>query len=208
MSKAVITPFLVLLSVAITSLSSAQPSPTDAAVGEAVRREAARVDLRHTLEQARAAEQRGDLMATAKLYDSAWSLVENMGLPPEDPEVRQTVAGLTSVRMDLARKSQRRGDLLEAEHQVQDVLRVNPHDLSAIAFEKDNSRMMEAQRGHVPDQSVQEQVPTIQNEKVKAATLVQDGRLLYELGEYDEAYKKLKQALTLAYFTLLFQVKS
>ena len=198
MSKAVITPFLVLLSVAITSLSSAQPSPTDAAVGEAVRREAARVDLRHTLEQARAVEQRGDLMATAKLYDSAWSLVESIGLAPTDAETQQTVSGLTRVRMELAHRFQHNGDLLEAEHQVQDVLRVNPRDAEAIAFESANSKMMEAQRGHVPSQALQDQVrPVILNEKLEAATLVQDARLLYELGKLDEAYSKLRQALKL-----------
>ena len=40
-----------------------------------------------------------------------------------------------------------------------------------------------AQKGLVPSVPVQEQVPTIQKEKVQAATLVQDGRILYELGK-------------------------
>ncbi|MGD0615212.1 MAG: hypothetical protein ABSA69_07205, partial [Verrucomicrobiota bacterium] len=127
MSKAVTTPLCILLFAAATSLSSAQSSnPTDAAVQEAVRRQADRITLRQELEQARAAEQRGDLPSAAKHYDGAWSLVESIGLAPSDAEAQVTVAGLTRGRMALARASQGRGDLRDAEAQVQDVLRVNP----------------------------------------------------------------------------------
>ena len=38
-------------------------------------------------------------------------------------------------------------------------------------------------------------VPAIREEKVKASTLVQDGKLLYEMGKLDEADAKLKLAL-------------
>ncbi len=40
-------------------------------------------------------------------------------------------------------------------------------------------------------------LPTLIPQKVEAATLVQDGRLLYELGKLDEAESKLKSALAL-----------
>ena len=198
MSKAVTTPLCILLFAAATSLSSAQPSsPTDSAVQEAVRRQADRISLRQELEQARAAEQRGDLPSAAKLYDEAWKLVESIGLTPVDPETQVTIAGLTKVRMTLAHASQRRGDLRDAEAQVQDVLRVNPHDYGAVDFEKGNSRMMEAQRGMVPSQAVQEQVPVLENDKRQAATLVQNARLYYEMGNLNEADVQLKEALKL-----------
>ena len=194
MSKAVTTPLCILL-IAVSALRlCAQPSPTDAAIQEAVRRQADRIALRQKLDEARAAEQRHDLVTAAKLYDDAWSLVESIG-PSSEPEARQTVAGLTAVRMELARAAQHHGDLREAETQVKDVLRVNPNDPAAIAFESENTKMMKGQRGLVPSLSVQERVPAIQNEKVEAATLVQDGRLLYQLGKLDEADVKLKEAL-------------
>ena len=39
------------------------------------------------------------------------------------------------------------------------------------------------------------QVSGVENIKLQVATIVQDGKLLYELGRYDEAEVKLKQAL-------------
>ncbi len=199
MSKAVIIPLCILLFAAAVPLSSAQPSsaPTEAAVQEAVRRQHERIILRNTLDEARTAQQRRELAAAAKLYGDAWSLVVSIGLAPSDPETQMTVAGVTEVRMELARVAQHRGYLLDAETHVKEVLRVNPHDPAAVAFESDNSRMLEAQRGLRPSQAVQEEIPGINSNKVAAATLVQDGRQFFELGKLDEADAKLRLALQL-----------
>jgi general secretion pathway protein D len=67
------------------------------------------------------------------LYDDAWELVLRFG-SGVDAERDQTIAGLTAVRMELARAAQARGDYKEARTQVDDILRVDPTSAVAIEF--------------------------------------------------------------------------
>ncbi len=99
--------------------------------------------------------------------------------------------------MELARQAQKAGDLLEANTQVSRVLRVDPHNPAAIKFKAENDQMMAAMKGRVPDTATLEQIPAIINDKTQAGTLVQDGKVLYEMGKFDEAEAKLNQALKL-----------
>src|SRR5204863_7253519 len=129
MTKVAITPLCLTLLLGTVSVLPAQtPGGVDAAVQESIHRQADRIKLNQTLQEARRVEQR-DPAAAAKLYDSAWTLCETIGEPA--PETQQTVAGLTNVRMQLARDAQRRGDLADAETDVTDVLRVNPNNAAA-----------------------------------------------------------------------------
>src|SRR5215475_9749323 len=97
-----------------------QASIQDSAVNEAVMRQANRIALRQRLVDAAAAQERHDLPAAAKLYDDAWSLVQNIGSNVE-PEAAQTRAGLSAVRLELAHQAQHRGDYREADIQIRDV---------------------------------------------------------------------------------------
>ena len=112
-----------------------------------------------------------------------------------DAERDQTIAGLTAVRMELARAAQAHSDYKEARTQVDDVLRVDPTSAVAIEFKSSNEKLLAEQRGKIPSEEVRSQVPAIIEEKVKASTLVHDGKLLYEMGKLDEADAKLKMAL-------------
>ena len=58
-----------------------------------------------------------------------------------------------------------------------------------------NEKLLAEQRGTIPSEEVRSQVPAIIEEKVKASTLVHDGKLLYEMDKLDEADAKLKLAL-------------
>ena len=49
----------------------------------------------------------------------------------------------------------------------------------------------------MPDDATVQQIPYIANEKTEAGTLVRDGKLLYEMGKFDEAEVKLKEAIKL-----------
>src|SRR5690242_20564587 len=91
---------LIVLSAAILA-ANAQTSPQDAAVNEAVYRQANRIALRQKLADARAAQDRGALAAAGKCYDEAWDLVQQIGSGVE-PEREQTVVGLTTVRLEMA----------------------------------------------------------------------------------------------------------
>ena len=197
MTKAVLFPIPLILVLA-TAVSPAQTSTSyqSTAVANAVMRQADTIDLRHKLDQANAALQQKDLVAAAKLYEEAWTLVQQIGSGiPE--ETAQTKAGLVYVHMELAREAEREGNLHDADVQVSRVLIVDPQNPEAIAFKKQNDALIAETRGKAADLETQAQVPAIQNQQTDAATLARDGQLLYEMGNLDEAQLKLEQALQL-----------
>ncbi len=186
--------FIVLL--ASAAALSAQTSPTDMAVNQAVLNQANTIVLRQKLEDAKAAAARGDLNGAAKNYEEAYQLTQQIG-SGIDAETAQTVSGLVATRMQLARQAQANGDLREADTQVKRVLKVDPKNQAAIAFKKQNDQMIAAMRGKVPDATTLEQIPAIVNDKTDAATLVQDGKILYEAGKLEDATAKFDAALKL-----------
>ena len=185
---------IILLATAPMGWAQSQTSAEQAAVNEAVYRQANKVILIQKLAEARAAQARHDLPAAAKLYDECWDLVQKTGTGVE-AEREQTITGLTTVRLQLAHEAQSHGQLQEADAQVQDVLRVDPSNAAAIEFKRANQKLMAEQRGTVPSPEVKAEIPGRLDEITQARTLVQDGKLLYELGKMDEAEAKLRQAL-------------
>ena len=135
-------------------------------------------------------------MPAAKLYEDAYSLVQQIG-SGINAETAQTISGLVSVRLELAREAQRQGDLRGAGMEISRVLKVDPNNSTALAFKKQNDRMIAALRGQVPDEATSQQFPIIADEKTEANTLVRDGKLLYEMGKFEEAEAKLRQAVKL-----------
>jgi Mg-chelatase subunit ChlD/tetratricopeptide (TPR) repeat protein len=125
-----------------TSLASVQPQAAsepavNSAVGQGVYRQANTITLRQKLAEARQARERGELAASAKIYDSASQLAKKIG-PGAEPEAQQAIAGLASV------------------------------ESRAVGTGE---------------------------QKSNTGTLVQDGKVLYELGKLDEAETKLKMAV-------------
>src|SRR5262245_25816592 len=77
-----------------------------------VRRQEKAVILRNTLESAQTTVRQGDLPAAAKLYEKAWQLVEELG-SYADAERGATIAGFSSVRLELAQRAAKAGDFNE-----------------------------------------------------------------------------------------------
>ena len=102
---------------------------------------------------------------------------------------------MAAVRLELAGAAQHKGDYKEARTQVDDVLRVDPTNAAAIEFKSGNEKLLAEQRGRIPSEEVRSQVPAIIEDRVKASTLVHDGKLLFEMDKLDEAEAKLKMAL-------------
>ena len=177
--------------------SHAQSAASVAAEEEAVRRQAAIHMLQLKNEEAKAALQREDFPAAAKTYEEAVALFPQIGAGNETVEARknEAVAGLVTVRLRLAAIAKRQGNLTEADAQVTRALRVAPTHSEALSTKRDIDKAIAAQRGNVPSQELISQIPVAQAEKITAATLVQDGRLLVEMGKLDEAEAKLHQAL-------------
>ena len=196
MTKAVILPLglMLLLAAAPVSRAQAQATAEETAVNEAIYRQANRVILIQKLAEARSAQSRNAPASAAKLYDEAWDLAQKIG-SGVDAEREQTVAGLAAVRLDLARAAQGQNQLEEADIQIKDVLRVDPANAAALDFKRGNEQLMAQQRGTIPSPEVKAQVPAAAEENIRARTLVQDGKLLYELGKMEEAEAKLHLAL-------------
>ena len=149
-------------------------------------RQADKIVLQQKLEAANAAVEQKDYVAAAQLYEDAYNLVEDIGGKiPIPQETEQTISGLVSVRMELAREAQRRGDLHEADQQVLRVLKVAPNDPEAIAFKKQNDQLIAQMRGVRPDLATQQELPAIENQKLDSATLARDGQMLYEAGKLE-----------------------
>jgi len=160
---------------------------------EAVRRQARIILLRNTLADAQALQAQGDLVAASKEYERAWDHVQNIGVTI-DRERAETLRGMAEVRMELAKRAQGRGDLEEARKQVERVLRLDPRNTEAQNFKEENDRRIQDRLGREPSRAVLERVPEVQKEGINTSILVNDARLLMEMGKLDEAEAKLIQA--------------
>src|SRR5438552_981126 len=184
---------LLLLAASSTSLV-AQPSAADTATDVAVRRQADIIMLQKTLAEAKAAQNKADLAGAARIYEEAHKLVERVGVGI-DLETQETISGLATVRLALAKQAQHRGRFAEADLHVKRALAVDPKNEAALRFKQENDKALRALEGRVPSKEVQAMIPEVQKQKINTATLVQDGKVLYEMGRMEEAETKLKQAI-------------
>ncbi|MEO7675813.1 MAG: hypothetical protein ABIV39_03495, partial [Verrucomicrobiota bacterium] len=179
-----------------TAILHAQPNPAEVAEIEAVRRQEATITLHNKLLSAQEAQRKGFLVDAGKLYQEAVSLFPKVGAGPNvDLDKKQTVAGLVTVRLQLARDAQRRGNLAEADEQVSSALKIDSRNEALLKFKRENDNLILAQIGNIPSPETLSRVPDVQKEKIAAQTLVQDGKLLWEMGKLDEAEAKLTLAL-------------
>jgi tetratricopeptide (TPR) repeat protein len=181
---------------ALPATAPAQNDNTAIAVNEAVLRQANTIVLRQQLTAARRAQQSGDVVGAAKLYQQSTELAQKIG-SGIDVEKTQAINGLLQTRLTIAREDQLHGDYRDANNQIQQVLNADAKNAQALAFKKQNDALIAANKGQIPDAATAEQVPQIAAQKTDAGTLVRDGQLLYEMGKFDEAEAKLNQALAL-----------
>ena len=98
------------------------------------------------------------------------------------------------MRLALGEKHTISGKLTEARKQVQRVLVLSPGNLTAREQLQAIAARLEKLRGRMPTEETFEEVKDVVEEKTQAASLVQDGKLFYEMARYDEAEAKLRQA--------------
>lgn len=172
-----------------------QTSPAQVAGDEAVRRQAYLIELRKSLATAQEAEAQMDYLRASQLYEEAYDLSLKTG-PGAHAEQQQTVTGLSSVRLILAEQAQKKKDFAEADRQLTRVLRVEPKNLAALELKAANDKLLEEQRGMIPSRETRDRIPEIKEERIGTSTLVQDARLLVEMGKLDEAEVLLQKAVT------------
>lgn len=170
-------------------------SPSEIAAQEGIRRQEATIRLRQRLVQAQAAQRSGDLVAASKAYEDAYALAQSIGNVGIENETQQTIQGLTDVLLRRAQQAERERNFVQADSFANRAVIINPQSEAARAYRRLLDEKIRAQQGRVPSLAVQAMVPETRTNMIKNATLVQDGRLLYEMGRYDEAEQRLQQAI-------------
>ncbi|MCF7708713.1 MAG: hypothetical protein K9N52_07430, partial [Verrucomicrobia bacterium] len=171
-----------------------QSSVMTAAEEEAVKRQEATILLRKSLSEAQKAETKGALAQAANLYEQTLRLVQQIAGVGVQEEYKQAVDGLTRVRLELAVRAKEEGKLEEALTQTTRALNVNPENEEVLKMRDSINKLIASRAGLVPSKEVQAQVPEYQTNLVANRTLVQDGRLLLEMGKLEKAEEKLLQA--------------
>jgi general secretion pathway protein D len=169
-------------------------SDSEAAVAESVRRQAAKVMLRQQIAEAQAAENRRDTPTAARLYSKCWDLILSIGTDV-DQEIQVVRSGAGRTHMDLAYAAQRAGNLHEADVHIKELLRIDPSNVAALDFKANNDKLILAAIPNNPSPETEALVPSILAANRTNAQLVQDAKLLFDLGKYDEAEFKAKTAL-------------
>jgi general secretion pathway protein D len=172
----------------------AQVTPAQDAVTESLRREAAKIELRQKLVDAQAAQKRGDINAAARLYSESLLLTKRIGTGVE-AEYQQVLTGLIQTQLTLAEHAQRRGEFDQADLHANVVLKEDPKNATALVFKAENARIRATMTGLMPSQDTIARLPEAHNDRVTASTHVQNGKVLFEAGKFDEAEAQLNQAI-------------
>lgn len=203
----------VLLSLSLVMLSgavflSAPNVSAQTAEEEAVRRQNAILEARFALTKAQNIARQGDPTKALKAYSDALTAAKKVDASNLEPEMREIISGLSSVRLELAQRAAQRGDYTGATNQIAAVLTLDPVNPTAISLKRSYEKAIADQKGRLPSPETLAKVPQIVEDKAKTGTLIRDGKLLMELGKLDEAEAKLKQAAredpdnTVAYYYL------
>lgn len=196
MTKAALQILCLACFLAAPALRAQTTDAATIAADEAVRRQADKIKLDQKLADARAAQQRNDLKEAARQYQESYDLAQAIGVDVKD-ERAQIVSERAAVLLTLAHQDQEAHDYPAAEARFQQVLVVDPQNEMAIHAEKENKAILDQMAGTMPDAVTLAMRPAIHSNEVEVATLVQNGRFLYEAGKYDEAEVKLRQALAM-----------
>jgi type II secretory pathway component GspD/PulD (secretin)/tetratricopeptide (TPR) repeat protein len=201
MTKAAkLTLCLILLASAGLPLRAQQTSTDSAqatAVEEAVRRQEATQKMQIDLREAQDLAAKGQLLEAAKAYQSAYArfpLVQT-GNAEVEADKKAVVTGLCNIRVQLARQAADKGNYIEARQQLALGIKVDPKNPQIVQAKDEFDKAEAYRKGKVPDSATVALKPGFDQQKVDAMTLVQNGKLYYECGKYNEAEAKFKEAL-------------
>lgn len=168
------------------------------ATDEAVRREALKIELSQKLADAMAAERKGALMESSRLYSDCLDLVRKIGVGGKiDTEHKAALAGHLATRAQLAEQAQRAGDYAAADAQFALILKEDAKNEEVKQLRAKNEQMRLANAGRRPPESDIAAAGPIYTNRVQSLELAHAGRMYLEAGKYDLAESKLRQALKL-----------
>jgi type II secretory pathway component GspD/PulD (secretin)/tetratricopeptide (TPR) repeat protein len=182
-----------LLTFSLVSAQAQNDAPAVAA-DVAVRMQERVINARTRLAEAKVAEARKEILAASQQYNKALELVQGIG-PSADPERNEAVAGLSRTTLQLADQAMKRGDFDDAKLHIDRVLKVDPNNRLARQMRVENGRLTEENKGLTPNKEALDTIAVTETNRIKAAKLVQDGKLYYETGRLKEADEALRRAL-------------
>ena len=187
---------MVALAASTLALWGQPTNPTVVASDEALRRQVKLVEMRARLAEASAALKQNEVTRAWKIYNEAYEGGKDLA-DGADLELRQVSEGISYTGLQLAQQAQRRLDLAEASNTVQRILVVDPKNTMALQVKKENERLMAESAGRMPSKEALAREADSVADRTRAGELIQDGRLLYELGQLKEAEGKLMEAAKL-----------
>jgi type II secretory pathway component GspD/PulD (secretin)/tetratricopeptide (TPR) repeat protein len=182
-----------LLTFSLVSAQAQNDAPAVAA-DVAVRMQERVINARTRLAEAKVAEARKEILAASQQYNKALELVQGIG-PSADAERNEAIAGLSRTTLQLADQSMKRGDFDEAKLHIDRVLKVDPNNRLARQMRVENDKLTEENKGLTPNKEALDTIAVTETNRIKAAKLVQDGKLYYETGRLKEADEALRRAL-------------
>ena len=170
--------------------------PAAIAEEEALRRQERKIVLDSNLARARELQKKKDFATAAKLYEETIGHVKLLGgVQNVEKQYADALAGLTHCRIQLATALQEKYQFKEADAEVSKVFTFDPASSKAEEFKRFNNHVEAAHRGQLPSaQMVTKRDELIEN-RSKVMSLVRDGKLYYEVGEYKEARLRLEEAI-------------
>ncbi len=181
-----------------TNAATVLRDPADVAEAEALRRQEPRLVLDNLLGEARQFQKAKAWTNAVVRYEEASGHAKLLGsVSNVDKSYRDALAGLTHCRIQIATELQEKYQFKAAAAEVEKVLLFEPNSPKVAEFKKFNEHVEAAHDGR----SSRQQAPAGPNElreaRSKIMSLVRDGKLYYEVGEYLEARKRLEEAIVL-----------
>lgn len=172
--------------------------PARAAEMEALRREETRSVMNLNLKRAEEFH-RSKRHATAALFhEEVVRLARDLGnVKAVAKDVAKAREGIVDCSVHVARALQEQDYFKEADEVAAKAQAFAPDNRRLRKFRKSNEYVRKAHIGRVPSREVQAAVQGHRNQRARVMTLVRDGRAFFELGQYGEAEKRLKQAVKL-----------
>jgi len=196
MKKRILVSGLLCLLTTVVRPAPAGPDPVAIAEEEALRRQERKLVLDENLQRAKRLQKEKNFADAARLYEEAIGHAKLLGgVETVEKSYREALAGLIHCRMQLGVALQEKYDFKGAAAEVDKIFPFDPRNAQAENFKRFNDRVEAAHRGRLPSQQVLTRRPELLEERTAVLQLVRDGQLYWQMGEYEEAKKRLEEAI-------------
>lgn len=196
MKKRILVSGLLCLLTTVVRPAPAGPDPVAIAEEEALRRQERKLVLDENLLRAKRLQKEKNFTDAAKLYEEAIGHAKLLGgVETVEKSYREALAGLIHCRIQQGVAFQEAYKFKEAAAEVDKILPFDPRNAQAENFKRFNERVEAAHRGRLPSQQVLTRQPELLEERTAVLQLVRDGQLYWQMGEYEEAKKRLEEAI-------------